>query len=228
VLTNHLVDRVFGLEAKDWHSEAIAERTAGLASQAAAETKKTAARVAGTRPAHAIADYAGEYHHPGYGTLRVAATADGLVATFNGIAAPLEHWHYETFNGRRNPDDPTFEDMKYTFVTDRNGDIAEVRVPFEPFVDEIELARRPDARLSDPAYLETLAGVYVLATQEITVAVRGDQLTLFVPGQPLYSLEPALGGWFVFADIEGFRFRFVDDRLEIQQPNGLFTAERKK
>ena len=189
---------------------------------------KTATRVEGTKPAHPLREYAGDYFHPGYGTLVVEAAGAGLRATYNHIPTDLEHWHYETFNGKRNPDDPTFEDMRYTFATDADGNVAELRAPFEPFVGPIAFERRPDRRLSDPAYLQTIAGTYVLGGVEATVAVRGDELTLFLPGQPLYTLEPALGGWFELAGIAGFRVRFRDGVMEIQQPNGLFTAERKR
>lgn len=228
VLTNHLLDRVLELEPVDWHGEELARRMAGLAAQREAETKKAATRVAGTKPAHPLADYAGDYAHPGYGTLGVTHAGGALTATYNDIATPLEPWHYETFNGRRNPADPTFEDMKYTFVTDVDGDVAELRVLFEPFVGPLAFVRQPDARFRDPAYLATLAGVYVLATQPITIAVRGDVLTLYLPGQPVYTLEPALGGWFRFADLDGYRIRFLADRMELHQPNGVFTAERQK
>jgi CubicO group peptidase (beta-lactamase class C family) len=227
-LTRHLLDRALGLEPIDWNAEGLARRAAGLEADREGEQRKGAVRVTGTRPAHALGDYAGDYAHPGYGTLRVEAAGAGLRTTYNHIATDLEHWHYETFSGRRNEADPTFEDMKYSFVTDVNGDVAELRVPFEPFVEPIAFARQPDARLSDPAFLQRFAGVYVLGGQEITVAVRGDELTLFVPGQPLYTLEPALGGWFSLAGLQGFRVRFVDDALELHQPNGLFTAKRKQ
>ena len=227
-LTHHLLDRTLGLEPIDWHGEALARRTAALAEQRDAETKKTATRVEGTKPAHPLREYAGDYFHPGYGTLVVEAAGAGLRATYNHIPTDLEHWHYETFNGKRNPDDPTFEDMRYTFATDADGNVAELRAPFEPFVGPIAFERRPDRRLSDPAYLQTIAGTYVLGGVEATVAVRGDELTLFLPGQPLYTLEPALGGWFELAGIAGFRVRFRDGVMEIQQPNGLFTAERKR
>jgi hypothetical protein len=227
VLTQHLLDRLLGLEAIDWNAEALARRAQGREAERAAEKRKTAVRVAGTRPAHALADYAGDYLHPGYGTLRVEVAGQAMRATYNHIATPLEHWHYETFDGGENEDDPTFEHMKYTFVTDVNGNVAALRVPFEPAVEEIVFARRPEALMNDPAYLRTLAGTYQLGGLQLTVEVRGDELTLLVPGQPLYTLEPDLGGWFAIRGIEGYRLRFTAEGLELQQPDGLYTAQRK-
>jgi hypothetical protein len=228
VLTQHLLDRLLGLETIDWNAEALARRQQGREAERQAEQRKTAVRVGGTRPAHALADYTGDYVHPGYGTLRVELAGGALRATYNHIVTPLAHWHYETFDGGENPDDPTFEHMKYTFVTDVNGNVAALRVPFEPAVDEIVFARRPDARLYDAAHLQSFAGTYRLGGIELTVAVRGDALTLFVPGQPLYTLEPELGGWFALRGITGYRLRFTAAGLELQQPDGLYTAERQK
>jgi hypothetical protein len=228
VLTQHLLDRLLALEPIDWSSEGLARRQQGREAERAAEGRKTAVRVAGTRPAHALADYAGDYLHPGYGTLRVELVESALRATFNHIATPLAHWHYETFDGAENRADPTFEHMKYTFVTDVHGNVSELRVPFEPAVDAIVFTRRPDARMYDPAHLSTLAGTYSLGGLELAIDVRGDGLTLLVPGQPLYTLDPDLGGWFALRGIAGFRVRFTASGLELQQPDGLYTAERKR
>jgi CubicO group peptidase (beta-lactamase class C family) len=225
VLTQHLMDRLLDLEPIDWNAEGIALLTRGRQAGREAETRKGAAQVADTRPVHPLAAYAGDYAHPGYGTLHVELAGKALRATYNFIVTPLAHWHYETFAGGKG-DDPTFEDMKYTFVTDAQGNVAALRAPFEPAVDELVFARQPDARLRDPEHLRTLAGTYDLAGLLLTVGTRGDELTLLVPGQPLYTLEPDLGGWFAIQGISGYRVRFTADGLELQQPDGLYTARR--
>jgi hypothetical protein len=68
-----------------------------------------------------------------------------------------------------------------------------VAVPLEPKVPEIVFNRRPDAKLSDPAYLQRFVGVYELAGQEVTFALQGNVLTVTVPGQPLHELVPDRG-----------------------------------
>jgi hypothetical protein len=224
-------DRIFGLEAVDWMGEAAKRQAEGAKTAEEAAAKKTNRRRPGTRPAHALGEYAGEYWHPGYGGLEVGFDGKRLVFTYNAIRTPLEHWHYETFSGLK-ADDPTFEDMKLTFRTDVNGRVAAVAAPFEPTLDEVVFARKPDARLSEPAYLEKVAGAYDLSGERLTVAVKGDGLTVTIPGQPAYDLVPEIGGEYSLAQVKTITLRFVEDgegtviAMEIYQPSGVYEAKR--
>jgi len=122
--------------------------------------------------------------------------------------------------------------MKLTFRTDVNGRVASVAAPFEPTEDEIVFAREPDERLSGPAYLEKVVGRYDLSGQRLTVAVKGDGLTMTIPGQPTYDLVPELGGEYALAQVKTITVRFVEDAkgtvtaMEIYQPSGVYTAKR--
>ena len=233
LLIRTAIDRILGLEAVDWIGDAAKKLAEGEAVGKKAEEKKTTRRRPGTVPAHKFDEYAGDYRHPGYGDLKVTLKRTQLSFTYNGIATPLSHWHYETFNGGK-AEDPTFEDMKLTFRTDVNGNVVGVAVPFEPSLDDIYFAKKPDARLSDAAYLKTLVGSYTLATQTVTVSLKGDVLTLFVPGQPVYDLLPEVGGEFSLKAAKGIRVRFLEDGkeqvtgLEISQPGGVFEYKRTK
>jgi CubicO group peptidase (beta-lactamase class C family) len=226
-------DRILGLEAVDWIGEAAKRQAEGRAAQKAAEQKKATRRRPGTTPGHKLAEYAGDYWHPGYGALKVELKGTQLVFTYNAITTPLEHWHYETFNGLKT-EDPTFEDMKLTFRTDVNGNVAAVAVPFEPTLDEIVFARKPEARLSDPEYLKKVSGKYELQGQTITVGVKGNGLTVTVPGQPVYDLVPELGGEYALKQVKTITLKFVEDAqgrvtgVELYQPNGVFEAKRIK
>ncbi|MBV8519664.1 MAG: serine hydrolase [Acidobacteria bacterium] len=228
VLTNHIADRMLQLPAIDWNATALAKRNAVKQLDADAETKKNAARKSGTKPSHALADFAGDYESEGYGVLRVAATADGLRATYNRIETPLEHWHYDVFNGLRNEKDPTFEGMKYNFWTDFAGNINAVEASFEPRVAPIVFYKKPDARLSDPAYLAQFLGEYELGPQAITLSLRGNRVIMNIAGQPPYELVPDIDGWLNLKGLTGFRARLSPTTLELSQPNGLYTATRKK
>ena len=228
LMTLHAADLLFDLSGKDWNAEALARREKGEAVDKEAEQKKTAARVKGTKPSHAITDYAGDYRAPGYGLLRVEHASGKLAATYNRIATPLEHWHYDVFNGLENPNDPVFEDMKYHFQSDLNGNVSSVRVAFEPNVEPIVFHKEAPAWMSDPAELAKFTGEYELGPQTITVSVRGSHLVVAIQGQPPYELVPGAGGWFDFEKLDGFRIRFPDAAtMELHQPNGLFTAKRK-
>ena len=233
LLIRTAADRILELEAVDWIGDAAKRLAEGEAVGKKADEKKMTRRRPGTAPAHKLDEYAGDYKHPGYGDLAVTLKGTQLSFTYNSITTPLAHWHYETFNGGKS-EDPTFEDMKLTFRTDVNGNVVGVAVPFEPSLDDTFFAKKPDARLSDPAYLKTLVGAYALASQTITVAVRGTVLTVSIPGQPVYDLVPEVGGEFSLKAAKVVRLRFLEDAkgqvtaVEISQPGGVFEYKRAK
>lgn len=233
LLVRHAADVVLGLPAKDWIGEAAERKAKGQEMAKQAEQKKQSLRVMGTKPGHKLEEYAGTYHHPGYGDLEIRLDKGQLTMVFNGIVNPLEHWHYDTWNGLR-AKDPTFADMKLTFVTDVNGNIARVEAPFEPTLDNIVFDKKPDARLSDPAYLARFAGQYQLLEQVFTIDLRGNALALSAPGSPVTVLEPALGGVFVLKDARSIMLRMKMDEagrvtaLELLTPNGVYEAKKIK
>lgn len=233
LLARHVVDRLLKLDPVDWNADALAKRALGKEAEKEAKARKNTVRKSGTVPAHPLSEYAGEYEHPGYGILKVALNADRLQATFNGIPIPLEHWHYETFSALKDPTDPTFEDMKFLFQTDVKGNVASVAVPFEPGVKDIVFVKKPDARLSDPAYLARFAGTYVLAGQTITIAVKGNGLVATLPGSPEFHLVPGLGGEFTLKEASVVSFAFVTDakgavtEMSVRQPDGVYSAKRQ-
>jgi CubicO group peptidase (beta-lactamase class C family) len=226
-------DRILGLEAVDWIGDAAKRQAEGQAAQKKAAEKKATRRRAGTSPSHKLGEYAGDYWHPGYGTLKVETKGIQLVFTYNAIVTPLEHWHYDTFSGLKT-DDRTFEDMKLSFRTDLNGNVAALAAPLEGTLEPTVFTKKPDARLSDPAYLKRLVGKYELQGQTATVGLRGDSLTLAVAGQAVYDLMPALGGEFSLKQVKVISLKFIEDAsglvtgIEFYQPNGVFEAKRVK
>jgi len=233
LITRHVADRLLDLEPREWDREALQRRTAGAELQRDATAALAGQKVAGTSHDHPLADYAGVYRHQGYGNVTFQLDGGRLVAEYNGITAPLEHWHYEVFSGLENPDDPTFHRMKFRFDNDLEGRVAAVEVPLEIMVSPIRFERRPDERLYDPGYLARFAGEYHLGPQRIRFDVRGDGLVLSIPGQPEFRLEPDLGAAsFRMRELQGFRIVFdVDDADRVRaavlhQPNGVFRAER--
>ena len=110
-------------------------------------------------------------------------------------------------------------------------------MPFEPQVSEIVFTKKPPAKLSDPAFVKTLTGVYAFVdnpTFTVTIALKGDNsLTATVPNQPVYDLVPYRGTEFTLKGLTGFSARFVLDakgsvtELLMIQPNGVFSAKKK-
>jgi hypothetical protein len=225
-------DRLLGLKPMDWINLGASRRALAEKEGKEGEKKKAVTRVAGTVPSHKLADYAGDYEHPGYGMLKVTLTGDRLEATFNKIATPLEHWHYDTFSGGK-VKDGVFENMKYTFHTDVNGFIASVSAPFEPAVKEIVFVKKPDSRLFDPAFLARFTGDYNLLGQTISIGIKGNALVATLPGQPQLDLVPSLSGDFALKQVQIVTIHFVSDEqgkvsaLELRQPSTVLTAKRK-
>jgi CubicO group peptidase (beta-lactamase class C family) len=106
------------------------------------------------------------------------------------------------------------------------------------------LVGNPDAPKSEMATsdvaavkIEDEAGSYLLAQANIrmTVAASEGKLTLSVPGQPTYTLEPVGGRRYKLAEVEGFFVTFrpsKDDPKEteiyLEQPQGNYTLKRIK
>ena len=233
LLVRTAADRILGVEAKDWIGEAAKKIAQAEEAEKKAEEKKGTRRVQGTKPAHALADYAGDYVNSGYGDLKIELAGNRLAFTYNGITNPLEHWHYETFNGIK-ADDPTFTDFKLTFRTDLNGRVASLTGIFDAAVDEIVFRKKPEARLSDPEYLKKFVGSYELMGETVVVSLKGKVLTISAAGQPEAELLPDLGGEFVLKEARIITIRFAEGpdgavtAMEFIQPNGIFEAKKTK
>jgi CubicO group peptidase (beta-lactamase class C family) len=233
LITQVAADRLFKLSQVDWITQAAARRAVMEKAGREGEKKKEVTRVQGTQMSHKLEDYVGDYEHPGYGVLKVALRDGKLESTFNKIATPLEHWHYDTFNGGR-AKDPVFNNMKYSFQTDVNGNVATVSAQFEASVKEIVFAKKPDARLFDPAYLSRYAGAYDLMGQTINVSLKGAALVAVVGGQPPVDLLPTLSGDFTLKQVQVVSIHFImDDKgnaasFELRQPGTVLTAKRKQ
>ena len=232
VISNHAVDQVLGLEPIDWLGEGLKELEQGKKAQKESESKKESVRRTGTGPSHAIEEYSGDYRHPGYGDLSVQLEEGRLSVHYHGIATPLEHWHYDVFNGLE-AEDATFEDMKFQFRSDVNGNIASVEAQFELLLDEpIRFERQPLKKLSEPAYLAGLTGTFQRPGQTVRIELTGSVLSLDIVGQPRFTLKPDLGDRFVLKELPAYSVGFqVDSQgkatsVTFYQPNGVFEAKR--
>jgi CubicO group peptidase (beta-lactamase class C family) len=99
-ITAWVLDRLLGLETRDWRAECLAAAEVYPKMLQAREDTLAAARHRGTTPSLAIEDYAGEYVNELAGSLRVAVEEGELVFRFPGDGAfsgTLEHWHHDVF-----------------------------------------------------------------------------------------------------------------------------------
>ncbi len=235
LIGRHAADRLMGLDPIDWLAEGLAKHNRSLDAVKEARKSKGSVRRPGTRPAHPLEEYAGEYEHPGYGRLDVALKGGKLVATYNGIATTLEHWHYEVFNAPKADNDPALADInwKLQFRTDVQGYVDAVLAPLEPAVKPIVFTRRPDAKLLDPEYLRRFEGRYELAGQTASVRLKGRVLTLQQGDAPAVELVPDRDDGFTIKRETGASLRFTTDPhgrvtgLALSTDDGVFTAPRK-
>jgi hypothetical protein len=231
-LTKAILDRFLGASGKDWTAEALARKTAGEASEVSARKNKGGTRVAGTRPSHSLADYAGSYFDPGYGPLTISSEKGQLIGRFNDDSSPLTHWHYDVFDASTTDVESLWLDGRIQFVGDLAGRISAVQVAMDPTVSPITFKKQPDARLSDPGYLRTLTGTYELGGTPITVSLAGKKLTYQSKGGIPAALLPSLGGEFVHERRLDARIGFVTNpagrttALTITDSSGVYEAKR--
>jgi CubicO group peptidase (beta-lactamase class C family) len=234
IVARHASDRLMGLEPIDWNGRAlkrreVAEKASTAAKQAAGEERKS-----GTKPAHALEEYAGEYVHPAYGSVIVTASGESLSARFHDLPMRLNHWHFETF--RADVEEKSLAELKlfFQFFTGAQGEVERLTVPFEPSVEPIAFKKLPPARLTDAGFLKQLAGDYAMADNpafKMAVTLNGSTLSLALPGQPPMELEPAHGTTFTLKGLSGFSARFElapgkPTQLKVIQPNGVFTLRK--
>jgi len=82
--------------------------------------------------------------------------------------------------------------------------------------------------MSDSELLKKFTGDYTLGGEKVILSLRGSRLVLIVGSQRPYLLEPDIDGWFNLKGLTGFRARLLPDKIEISQPEGLFTATREQ
>jgi hypothetical protein len=231
LISRHAMDRLLGGETRDWSGEGITRRNAAALAARSAPSLAAVARVAGTKPMHALSQYVGAYADSGYGTLNITMERDTLRVTYNGISAPFAHWHYETFSGLRNPDDPTFENQQITFRTSSAGRVDAMQVVLDANVPPIVFLKQPDARLREVAYLQSFVGRYSNPALQIAVELRNNTLIWLQAGTPT-ELEPTEINRFAIKGVQGATVEFVpasDGRitsLRAIQPGAVLVFTR--
>jgi CubicO group peptidase (beta-lactamase class C family) len=223
-------DRALGLEPVDWIAR-VKERQEEQERRAEEAESEESDRVEGTSPSHPLGAYTGTFEHPGYGKLGVELAEGALQWTFHNVTGKLEHYHYDVFQIAEEPLNP-LGGTKVMFRYDKRGTIDRVEVPLEANVDDIVFVRAADERLQNPTYLGQFVGEYDLAGTTATVELRGDVLTLIVPGQPPYGLVPISEMHFDLEGLSGFsmEFRKTGDsvtELVAHQPNRTLVAKKK-
>jgi CubicO group peptidase (beta-lactamase class C family) len=230
VVAYNIYDRLLGLDNIDWAGRFRQSEDKDKAAEEQGKKTGATGQKAGTHPSHDLKDYAGRYENAGYGTLTVEPAGGGLTVALNKISAPLEHYHYDVF---QIPEKAHWllGGMKLRFLTNMDGDIDSIAMPLESDAPEIIFTRA--AQKLSRETLAPLAGDYALGETVVSVALRGDDLQLTVPGDTAHTLVPQTELKFSIQGLEGYSVEFRKDEagrvneLVFFQPNGTFVAKRK-
>jgi CubicO group peptidase (beta-lactamase class C family) len=226
VVAYRVLDELLGLEPLDWFSNFKARYDAGMAGlQEARDARRVVHEARLPRPLDA---YIGEYKHPGYGTLAITLEGGILRPHFGTMDLSLTHRHYETFDLEWHELGDQSHVFPLMFLSDPDGDITALTVPFEPSVEPLRFDRLPDVRARDPEVLHRLCGTYTMGPIEVVVAQKGDHvLTVATPGAAALELEPGRGLRFAVKGQPGITAEFELDETGavvrlVAQPLGIF------
>lgn len=101
-----------------------------------------------SRPSHPLTVYAGTYHHPGYGEVRIQRRGRKLYLRRFDVFLPLLHWHYDVWVARNNDLWPIHQPHAFDgasqiqFFACPDGGIGELSIAFEPEVAPIRFTRK--------------------------------------------------------------------------------------
>jgi hypothetical protein len=218
-----------GLEPTDWNAR-YQEWQDEFEQGEEQSKEQSAGQRRAAPPSHPLDDYQGDYEHPGYGIYTVRRAGEGLELVMNDKhAMPLQHYHYDVFDARLEQWDTPFQ---FNFTTDLRGNVSGFSVQLEPMAAAIVFSRRPDRRLSDPAFLTQFTGAYELQGMTYTVTLREGKLVLRTMIRE-YELVPYQGNEFKLKGLESCSFEFrLDERgacreAILTQPGSVQTAKRK-
>jgi CubicO group peptidase (beta-lactamase class C family) len=144
MFANYVFDRVCGEEPAPWLDRFREQRREWVAQQDVDRPAATSSPRPATQPGRDLADYAGDYEHPGYGRMTITRAEGELHWAFRGMSEPLTHRHDDTFELPEAPESPGGllpGRLTLSFASDREGNIARVAVPLEPLVEDIVFAR---------------------------------------------------------------------------------------
>ena len=124
IAANYVFDRVCGKEPLPWLDRLRELRRKFVAQLEIDRQARKATRRLNTRPSHDLADYAGDYDHPGYGRITISHAEGQLNWAYRGMSERLAHRHYDTFELPEAPDRLLPDRLAVSFSTDREGNIA--------------------------------------------------------------------------------------------------------
>jgi len=135
-ITYSAFDRLLGLSQDPWIDRFKAVAAKAKQAEEEAKKKEVSAAKSGTQSSHPIADFAGEYVHPGYGKVKIVSQGNDLTITLNEMGPyPFTRVHYDIFAVPEKSDSPA-AGTKGQFYMNKDGDIDRLAMPLEPTLPE--------------------------------------------------------------------------------------------
>ena len=208
-------ERLLGMDLTPWTDRLLDIRLKNKKAGVDARGKAGFGRVPNTKPSHDLTDYAGEYDHPAYGTLKISLKDKALRFDFHKIGLPLAHFHYDRFDSL---DDEEEGKWSINFSTNPQGDIDKATVSLDE--GEVTFVRR--AAKLDEVTAQRIAGNYeTVSGGKFQVAYR--------PGRGLFIVRVGAPDQILIA-YKGLRFRipeFADVLVEFVEEQGQITAMKQ-
>ena len=207
-LPYEIIDRLLGLESAGLLARHREMEEKGFAAQDAAKSAGVSDRKPNTKPTRPLAEYAGDYEHPGYGRVTVGLQGERLTLGYHRFKTPLDHWHYEVFQAPADRQNE-LELMRVQFHNDLSGDISGLTIPIEPNVDPTLFARQPPAEMRERKFLDALAGEYDNSGVPVQIIVREDGVLQYSVLGNIRELVPVRGTYFRIKDLSGVAVEFL-------------------
>jgi len=230
VVSYNIYERLLGLSQTAWSERILEIRKKDKAAGTQARAQAGGEHVAGTKPSHPLADYAGEFAHPAYGVVTISTKDDGLFFDFHKIRLPLTHFHYDRFD---TPDDEQDGKWSVNFATSPQGEVDKALLSLDEA--EATFTRRVPPELTAAKTLKQYVGTYETPSGgKFQVVFREDAgtLGLLFPGQPFQALIPWKAFKFRVKEFSDLVFEFVVVDGEVKElkqsdPSGEYRFPRK-
>jgi CubicO group peptidase (beta-lactamase class C family) len=229
-----ITDRILGLEISEWEKRKEDKEE----KEEETEENITSTKVEGTSTSHALKDFSGIFENPGYGKATIEVNGDSSFIVTPLKKYFLDHYHYDIFVPYEIEEDGSIDTdeespLKFNFRTNDAGKIASFSLQAEAGLDPIIFEKIPTIIEVESGSFEKYSGTYILGNMEAKVYTKGDELKLFVPGQPEYNLLPTAYHEFTIENLKGFSLLFSEEEgvisaVTFHQPNGVFKATKKE
>lgn len=233
VVRNSIADRILKLKELDWNGEA---KVAAEASKLAKKSIKKAP-VLNISSSHPLKDYLGSFENPAYGVIKVTLENNELNTVLGDEKIVLKHMHYDVFDpksiDKNGLVDTTQSNLMFNFSSGVDGKIQGVGIFLDGSEQPVMFDFKPEIKIRSVKELEKYTGEYTLGKAIVKVFLKGNVLTVFVPGQPEYETEAIEADTFNLKALKGFSVKFevtAEQKVSSMtfiQPNGVFKAVKK-